>query len=145
MLSYLLLFSSAFLAATVLPFYSELVLFGLLKQGEPPWLLVAVASLGNTLGAVVNWWLGIYVLHFKDKRWFYFKDKEISRMQHWFNRYGIWSLLFAWLPLGGDVLTFIAGVMRVKLWQFLILVGIGKTLRFIAVVYFSQLGLAWLQ
>lgn len=144
MLSYLLLFSSAFLAATVLPFYSELVLFGLLKQGEPPWLLVAVASLGNTLGAVVNWWLGIYVLHFKDKRWFYFKDKEINRMQHWFNRYGIWSLLFAWLPLGGDVLTFIAGVMRVKLWQFLILVGIGKTLRFIAVVYFSQLGLAWL-
>lgn len=144
MLSYLLLFSSAFLAATVLPFYSELVLFGLLKQGEPPWLLVAVASLGNTLGAVVNWWLGIYVLHFKDKRWFYFKEKEINRMQYWFNRYGIWSLLFAWLPLGGDVLTFIAGVMRVKLWQFLILVGVGKTLRFIAVVYFSQLGLAWL-
>lgn len=144
MLSYLLLFSSAFLAATVLPFYSEFVLFGLLQQGEPPWLLVVVASVGNTLGAVVNWVLGIYVLHFKDKRWFYFKDKEIARMQRWFNRYGIWSLLLAWLPLGGDVLTFIAGVMRVKLWQFLILVGIGKTLRFIAVVYLSQLGLAWL-
>ncbi|GAB3031892.1 YqaA family protein [Bowmanella dokdonensis] len=136
-MSYFLLFSSSFLAATVLPFYSEVVLFALARQGEPGPLLILVATAGNTLGALVNWVLGRYLLHFKDRRWFYFKDKQIERMQRWFNRYGVWSLLFSWLPIGGDALTFIAGVMRVRILPFLILVGLGKGIRYILVFYFS--------
>ncbi|WP_320821332.1 YqaA family protein [Thalassolituus sp.] len=135
MISYLLLFSSAFLAATILPFYSEVLLYALLRDGGDPWILVAIATLGNTLGAVVNWVLGLYILKFQNKRWFYFSQKQIEKAQAWFQRYGVWSLLLAWLPLGGDALTLIAGIMRVKFWPFLLLVGIGKGLRYIFVVY----------
>lgn len=144
MTGYLLLFSSSFLAATILPFYSEVVLFALIRQGEPVGMLIAVATVGNTLGAAVNWALGRYLLHFKDRKWFYFKDHQIARMQNWFNRYGVWTLLLAWMPLGGDALTFIAGVMRVRLSLFLVLVGIGKSLRYIGVVYLTQLSMQWL-
>ncbi len=137
MTAYLLLFSSSFLAATILPFYSEVILFALLRNGNDPALLVLVATVGNTLGAVMNWMLGRYILHFRERRWFYFSDKQILRAQNWFQRYGFWTLLLAWMPIGGDALTLIAGMMKVKLWLFLFLVAAGKALRYISVVYFS--------
>jgi membrane protein YqaA with SNARE-associated domain len=139
MLSYFLLFGSSFLAATILPFYSEVVLFALVRQGEPVVVLILVASVGNTLGAVVNWYLGRFLLHYQDRRWFYFKREQVAKMQYWFQRYGVWSLLFAWLPLGGDALTFIAGIMKVRIVPFLLLVGVGKSLRYIAVVCLAKL------
>ncbi|MEW6204938.1 MAG: YqaA family protein [Pseudomonadota bacterium] len=142
-MSYLILFSSAFLAATILPFYSEVVLFAMIRAGEPAGLLLAVATLGNTLGAVVNWVLGRYLLHFQHKKWFYFKPAQIEKMQAWFQRYGVWSLLLAWMPVGGDPLTLVAGIMRVNLWLFIVLVGIGKSLRYVAVIYFSEMSVAW--
>lgn len=138
MMSYLLLFGSAFLAATILPFYSELFLLALLRDGGDPMLLVVVATLGNTLGAVVNWLLGIYLLHFQDRRWFYFSRAQIARAQRWYQRYGFWSLLLAWMPIGGDALTLIAGIMKLRLWLFLVLVGTGKGLRYVVVVYFAN-------
>jgi membrane protein YqaA with SNARE-associated domain len=137
MLSYLLLFGSAFLAATILPFSSELILFALLREGLDPAGLVATATLGNTLGAVVNWYLGRYLLHFQDRRWFYFSREQIDKAQRWFQRYGFWSLLLAWMPIGGDALTLIAGIMKVRLWRFLLLVGAGKGLRYLSVVYLA--------
>jgi membrane protein YqaA with SNARE-associated domain len=127
---YLLLFGSAFLAATILPFYSEIVLVLALQEGADPALLLFTATLGNTLGAVVNWAIGRQLLKFQDKRWFYFSPAQIARAQRWFQRRGVWSLLFAWLPIGGDALTLIAGVMNVRLTTFLVLVGIGKALRY---------------
>jgi len=142
-MSYLLLFASAFLAATILPFYSEVVLFAMIRAGEPAGLLLAVAAVGNTLGSVVNWVLGRYLLHFQHKKWFYFKPEQIEKMQAWFRRYGVWSLLLAWMPVGGDPLTLVAGIMRVNLWLFIVLVGIGKTLRYVAVIYFSEMSVAW--
>ncbi len=138
MTSLAVLFGSAFLAATILPFYSEVVLFALLRQGGDPALLVAVATLGNTLGAVVNWVLGRFLLHFQDRRWFYFKREQMERWQRWFQRYGVWSLLLAWMPVGGDPLTFVAGVMKVHIVPFLVLVGIGKGLRYVSVVYVTD-------
>ncbi len=137
--SYLLLFGSAFLAATILPFYSEVVLFALLRDGGDPLALVLVATLGNTLGAVVNWWIGLFLLHFQHRRWFYFKPAQIEAAQRWFQRYGFWSLLLAWMPIGGDALTLVAGIMRIRLWLFLLLVGTGKALRYVSVVYFSAM------
>ena len=120
--SYLLLFGSAFLAATFFPFYSEVILFALLRDGGDPFTLVFIATLGNTLGAVVNWFLGIYLLHFQDRRWFYFSTAQIDKAQRWYQHYGVWSLLLAWMPVGGDALTLIAGIMKVRLWLFLLLV-----------------------
>jgi membrane protein YqaA with SNARE-associated domain len=133
--AFLLLFASAFLAATILPFYSEIVLYLMLADGASPALLVLVATVGNTLGAVVNWGLGRYLLHFQHRRWFYFKPQQIARAQDWFQRRGVWCLLLAWLPLGGDALTLVAGVMRVRLSVFLVLVGLGKSLRYAFVAW----------
>ncbi len=133
----LLLFGAAFLAATILPFSSEVVLFALLREGGDPVVLVLVATLGNTLGAVVNWGLGRFLLHFQDRRWFYFDRTQITRAQRWYGRYGFWSLLLAWLPVGGDALTLVAGVMRLDLGRFLLLVALGKGLRYVVVVYLA--------
>ena len=138
MSGYLLLFGSAFLAATILPFSSEVVLFALLRNGGDPVVLVCVATLGNTLGAVVNWLLGLLLLRFRHRRWFYFNDEQIERAQRWFRRYGVWSLLLAWMPVGGDALTLIAGVMRVRLLVFLLLVGLGKAARYVSVLYLAE-------
>ena len=133
LLSLLSLFVSAFLAATLVPLSSEILLLALLSDGGDPLLLITVASIGNTLGSVVNWWLGRFLLEFQDRSWFYFSPDQIERAQRWYQRYGLWSLLFAWMPLG-DGLTVIGGVMRVPLWKFILLVGFGKTARYIVLV-----------
>ncbi|MEQ8313331.1 MAG: YqaA family protein [Gammaproteobacteria bacterium] len=138
LLAYLSLFASAFLAATVLPFYSEVVFVGLLQADYDPLTLIVVASVGNVLGAVVNWILGIYIQHFKDRPWFYFSPSQIERAQNWFQRYGYWTLLLAWAPIGGDALTLIAGIMRVRLSVFLILVSAGKAGRYVFLAWISS-------
>ncbi|MBF0219243.1 MAG: DedA family protein [Gammaproteobacteria bacterium] len=138
-MSLLTLFVSSFAAATLLPVASEVLLLGLLIQGEisPP-LLWGVATLGNSLGAVVNWTLGRLFLHYRERRWFPFSEAQQQRYQHWFQRYGIWSLLFAWLPVAGDVLTFIAGAMRVGFVPFLLLVAAGKGGRYALILLFAS-------
>ena len=131
---YFLLFVSAFGAATILPGASEIAFIGMLEQGFSPFWVWLVATAGNSLGSVVNWALGRYLAHFEGRRWFPFKPDSLHRSQAWFQKYGLWSLLFAWLPLGGDALTFIAGVMRVRFSLFILLTAIGKGLRY-AVLY----------
>lgn len=130
MSAYLGLFGVAFLAATILPAYSEVMFAGLLAAGYDPLPLWAWATAGNTLGAALNWLLGRYLLHFRDRRWFPFRGDNLKRSQAWFQRFGVWSLLLAWLPVGGDALTFIAGIMRVNFPVFLALTGIGKGARY---------------
>jgi membrane protein YqaA with SNARE-associated domain len=127
---YIGLFLSAFLAATLVPAYSEILFAGLLAAGHDPLALWLWASSGNTLGSVVNWALGRYLLHFSDRRWFPFREKNLARSQAWFQKWGVWSLLMAWLPVGGDALTFIAGIMRVHFGIFLLLTAIGKATRY---------------
>ncbi|OYD22616.1 YqaA family protein [Oceanimonas baumannii] len=139
MIDYLLVFGSSLLAATIAPFYSEVVLAAVLtRQPDAALLLWLMASVGNTLGSVVNWWLGKYLLHYRHKRWFPVSDKQLDRAQRWFQRFGVWSLLLAWAPVGGDALTFIAGIMRVRLALFTLLVFIGKALRYAVVLWFAD-------
>lgn len=142
MTEYLTLFGTAFLAATLVPAYSEILLAGMLAAGYDPLALLLWASAGNTLGAAVNWALGRYLLAFEDRAWFPFKRAQLGRAQAWFSRYGVWSLLMAWAPIGGDALTFVAGFMRVPFWLFFVLTGIGKTLRY-AIVVGLVTGLGW--
>ena len=130
MSAYLGLFFSAFLAATLVPAYSEIVFAGMVAAGYEPWSLWAWATAGNTLGSAVNWALGRYLLHFQERKWFPFRTDKLGVAQRWFNRYGVWSLLLAWAPIGGDALTFIAGMMRVPFWLFFILTAIGKGARY---------------
>jgi membrane protein YqaA with SNARE-associated domain len=131
-------FLSAFFAATLLPFSSEIVLsaFYGARNGDAVTLWL-VASTGNVLGALVNWALGRYLLHWQDRKWFPFKANQIQSAELWFHRYGVWTLLMAWVPVVGDPLTFVAGFLRVKVWLFLILVTIGKAGRYMAVLWLT--------
>ena len=141
-LSHAGLFGAAFLAATILPFQSELVLIGLLMAEPAQWqALLLAASLGNTLGSVVNWVLGRLIERFRDRPWFPVKARDYERVERWSARWGIWSLLFAWLPFGGDALTVVAGALRTPLLPFVLLVGIGKTARYAVLVAVT---LGWL-
>ena len=126
------LFGTAFLAATIFPAQSEAVLAALLLSGDYPaaWL-IAVASVGNVLGAAVNWALGRGIERFKEKRWFPAKGQALVRAQSWYRRYGRWSLLLSWVPFVGDPLTVVAGVMREPFLVLLALVAVAKTGRYI--------------
>jgi membrane protein YqaA with SNARE-associated domain len=134
---YLSLFVISFLAATILPLSSELTLAGLITTyNYNNLLLLIVASSGNILGSIVNWTLGFYSRNLTSKKWFPFKDEQIKRSSNWFNKFGKWSLLFAWIPIIGDPLTLAAGLLRVKFTEFLILVSIGKVFRYFLIYYF---------
>jgi len=133
---YLSLFAISFLAATILPFSSELTLAGLIVTSNyDNLLLLMVASFGNVLGSVVNWVLGFYSRNLTTKKWFPFKDKQIENSSKWFGKFGKWSLLFAWVPIIGDPLTLVAGLLRVRFLDFIILVTIGKVSRYVLIYY----------
>jgi membrane protein YqaA with SNARE-associated domain len=133
---YLSLFAISFLAATILPFSSELSLAALIATSDyDNLLLLTVASFGNILGSLVNWALGSYSRNLTTKKWFPFKETQIERSSKWFKKFGKWSLLFAWVPVIGDPLTLVAGILRVKFIDFIILVAIGKVSRYIFVFY----------
>jgi membrane protein YqaA with SNARE-associated domain len=133
-LEYAGLFAAAFLSATVLPFQSEVVLFGLLvAEHYQWWLLVLVASVGNTLGSAANWVLGRLLAQFEDRRWFPVKRETIKRAEQGYHRYGRWSLLLSWLPFIGDPLTIVAGVLREPFLILVAIVAVAKTARYFAV------------
>lgn len=125
---------AAFIAATLLPAFSEVALAASLSSGGSIFLLWLSATAGNTLGSCVNWWLGREILRFQHKRWFPVSEAQLERAQQRFNRFGVWSLLLAWLPIVGDPLTFIAGMFRVRFIWFLVLVAIGKGIRYGVIV-----------
>lgn len=128
---YLSLFASAFLSATLLPGSSEVVLSGMVvKQQGLLWLLWLSATVGNVLGSCVNYWLGLKMMVFQDRRWFPINAEQIAKGQQVFDKYGVYSLLFAWLPVVGDPLTLLGGVFKVRLSLFVLLVSIGKALRY---------------
>ena len=133
---YLSLFFISFLAATILPFSSELTLAGLISTSNYDNLLLLVfASFGNVLGSVFNWGLGFYARNLTIKKWFPFKETQIERSSKWFSKFGKWSLLFALVPIVGDPLTFVAGLLRVRFLDFIILVAIGKVSRYLIIFY----------
>ena len=128
------LFLSVFGAATLLPLQSEAVLVALLLNGSYSlWLLLGIATLGNVLGSLVNWLLGRSVELFKDRRWFPVSAAQLEKSRHHYRRWGHWSLLLSWLPIIGDPLTLVAGVMREPLWRFILIVSLAKAARYAVV------------
>lgn len=125
------LFVAAFVAATILPAQSEAALIGLQVSGYPVFTLVLVASIGNTLGAVMNWVLGRSVERYHDRRWFPVSPAVLTRASRWYARWGRWSLLLSWAPIAGDALTVAAGILREPFKSFIILVAIAKTGRYL--------------
>jgi len=131
---YIILFTSSFASSTILPGHSEITLIALITQKKyEVFYLVVFASLGNILGSVLNWYLGLYFFKFKNKKWFPFKENQINKVSKSFLKYGKWSLLLSWVPFIGDVLTLVAGMFRVPLHQFIIIVSVAKIGRYIFV------------
>ena len=127
------MFGAAFLAATFFPAQSEILLVAFMEgEAAPIWALVTVASLGNTLGSIVNWGIGRGVEHFKERTWFPASEQQLARAQSWYAKWGYPSLLLSWTPFIGDPLTLAAGIMREPLWRFTLIVGFAKTARYVA-------------
>ena len=97
--------------------------------------LVLAASLGNVLGSQINWWLGTQLQRWQTRRWFPVSAKQLERAQQWYQRYGRWSLLLSWLPIVGDPITLVAGVLREPFWRFTLLVTLAKTGRYAVLAY----------
>ena len=131
-MSYLAVFLSAFVAATLLPAQSEAVLsFYILSAPQTVFALILVATVGNVLGSVVNWVLGIYATKFQNRKWFPATPSQIKRAEKFYHKYGRYSLLLSWARFIGDPITVIAGVLREPVLSFLILVTIAKSARYI--------------
>ena len=140
-MSYWLLFKSAFGAATLLPLQSEAVFITLLIQElSNPFYLILVATIGNVLGSCLNWWFGLKIEHFKDKKWFPISEQRLAQAQQIYHKYGYYSLLLSWMPVIGDPITLIAGLMKENFWRFLLIVTIAKAGRYLT-LYALYLGI----
>ncbi len=127
---YLTLFFSAFISATLFPLGSEALLIYDIKQGYNIYFLLLFATLGNVLGSCVNYYLGLKGEEFiKSKN--YLKKEKIEKYKSFFDKYGSLSLLLSWMPIIGDPLTFIAGILRYDFKKFLILVSLAKFGRYL--------------
>ncbi len=133
--SYWGLFLASFLAATLLPLSSEVLLGYLLTHDFSPGVTVIVATSGNVLGSVVNYGAGVLGSRLLLYKFFRTSSREIQKAENRFKTYGVYSLLFAWVPVIGDPLTVAAGILKIKFVLFLFLVGIGKFLRYVFVAW----------
>ena len=137
--SYFQLLIISFLAATILPFSSEVVLTTMyLSNSFETYLLLIFASIGNILGSITNWYLGKKITIFQDRKWFPVSPNQLSRSQIYFQKYGLWSLLLAWVPIIGDPITLLAGVLKVRFGIFFLLVSISKISRYVFILYLAS-------
>ena len=137
--SYFQLLIISFLAATILPFSSEVVLTTMyLSNSFETYLLLIFASLGNILGSITNWYLGKKITIFQNRKWFPVSPDQLNRSQIYFQKYGLWSLLLAWVPIIGDPLTLLAGILKVRFGIFFLLVSISKISRYVFILYLAS-------
>nr|WP_249432884.1 YqaA family protein [Enterobacter roggenkampii] len=131
------LFASSFLSATLLPGNSEVVLVAMLLSGvSKPWLLVVIATMGNSLGGLTNVILGRFFPLREKSRW---QEKAVG----WLKRYGAATLLLSWMPVIGDLLCLLAGWMRISWGPVLFFLCLGKALRYVLVAWATLQGMTW--
>ena len=134
LVTYSILFGSAFLAASLFPAQSELLLTSLIvSEKYSVLILLAVASAGNVAGSILNYYIGRYLMHFKEHKYFPIKENMLETSKKYFKKYDSKILLMAWMPVIGDPLTVVAGAFRTNIWMFILLVSIGKTFRYMIV------------
>ncbi|HFK5631131.1 DedA family protein [Enterobacter roggenkampii] len=131
------LFASSFLSATLLPGNSEVVLVAMLLSGvSQPWLLVVIATMGNSLGGLTNVILGRFFPLREKSRW---QEKAVG----WLKRYGAATLLLSWMPVIGDLLCLLAGWLRISWGPVLFFLCLGKALRYVLVAWATLQGMTW--
>ena len=114
---------------------SEAVFLALLSQGYLPWLLILVAGVGNVMGSCVNFWLGQHIENYRHQAWFPVSDSHLAKAKVYYNKFGFWSLLASWLPIIGDPITLLAGVLGERFWRFLLMVSVSKFGRYLAIYW----------
>ena len=134
---YITLFTVAFLSATLLPLGSEALLLYDISQQHTIILLWIVATVGNTLGAMFNYWLGLKGEAYLEKKG-YVSTEKVEKARSMFDKYGGWTLLLSWAPIIGDPLTFIAGVLRYDFRIFGIIVFVAKGLRYAVIIFLAN-------
>ena len=133
---FLTLFGVSFLAATLLPLGSEALLLYDISLGYDVTLLIFIATVGNTLGSVVNYFLGLKGIDFLTRK-NYANPKQLENAQNLYKKYGAFSLLLSWVPIIGDPITFVAGVLKYDLKRFVLIVFLAKGIRYVVVSLFS--------
>ncbi|MDB0032115.1 DedA family protein [Alphaproteobacteria bacterium] len=137
--SYFQLSLISFLAATILPFSSEVVLTTMyLSNSFETYFLLIFASIGNIMGSITNWYLGKKITLFQNRKWFPVSVEQLESSREYFQKYGLWSLLLAWVPIIGDPLTLLAGVLKVRFGIFFLLVSISKISRYVFILYLAS-------
>jgi len=129
------LFFSALISATLFPGGSEALLLYRLNEGGDPLLLVMIATVGNVLGSLITYGMGRLGNEAVHKKWLRMDEITVARAEAWFEKYGMPSLLLAWLPVVGDPLCLVAGLLRCGAFSFLVLVTIGKAARYTVIAW----------
>lgn len=134
LIGYAGLFVAAFVAATLLPARSELVLAAMIAAGRHDLVvLLIVATTGNVLGSAVNWAIGRFLSAHREGKWFPVSARALGRAEQWYEKWGMWTLLLSWVPIVGDPLTLMAGILRAPFGRFVVIVTIAKGLRYVFV------------
>lgn len=133
---YLTLFFSSLISATLFPMGSEALLVYDILEGYNLYLLIFVATFGNSLGSCINYIFGRKGEEYLEQKKFLSK-KSLDRAKKFFDKYGAWSLLLSWVPIIGDPITFIAGVLKYNFKYFLLLVVFAKFSRYVVLAYFT--------
>jgi len=139
-MTYLILFLSAFVSATLIPFGSEALLIYDIKEGYNLALLLLVATIGNSLGSLVNYFIGLKGEEFLVRK-NYLKEERILKTKKYFDKYGAFCILLSWMPIIGDPITFIAGVLKYNLRVFILLVVLAKFARYAFLAYVVSISL----
>lgn len=134
---YFTLFTVAFLSATLLPMGSEALLLYDVSQNHSLLLLWGVATVGNTLGSMVNYWLGLKGETYLEEKG-HLSAEKMEKARGFFDTYGGWTLLLSWAPVIGDPLTFIAGVLRYNFKWFSLIVAVAKGTRYAIVIFLAS-------
>ena len=129
------LFVLSFLAATIIPLGSEWLLIALILNGFDAKSVVVVATLGNYFGACTTYTIGFYGSEFLIKKILRVDDNSLERATAFYKKYGLWSLLFSWVPVIGDPLCLVGGILRLEFPVFSVLVFIGKLSRYAVIAY----------
>ena len=135
---YIGLFLSSFLSATILPGQSEIALTSLIiLNNHSLSFLVFIASLGNVLGSLLNWFIGCKLERFKKKNWFPVTELQLKKASNWYHKYGKWTLLLSWVPFVGDPITIVAGIFRISIMHFILIVSFAKTMRYVFIAFIA--------
>lgn len=133
------MFLAAFLAGSFFPFSSEAVMLALLALGVDPWELVIYASIGNTLGSVLNFYIGWLGKDSWFEKYLHVKPEQMNKARNFVKNRGPMMGFFAFIPLLGTAIVIVLGLMKSSPWKTIVYITIGKFLRYVLLLFGAEL------